>query len=238
MHNSRHAPGNGTPSVNFIFMLTRDDRTVPDCETVLETAIDTGLRHIGFKDIGVDTRTLALLADRLRSAGVTSYLEVVSESPEASLRSARMACEIGIDRLLGGTEVEATLDLLAGTGIRYYPFPGRPSGHPTRLGGTAEQVAAHCRSFTALGCAGVDLLAYRATEADPLALVAAARDALPSGELVVAGSIENDGQIATLAAAGVDAFTIGSAIFDGSFHPAAADIGARLRAVLDSCATA
>jgi hypothetical protein len=123
-----------------------------------------------------------------------------------------------VDRLLGGTDVEPILDLLAGSGIGYYPFPGRPEGHPTCLGGTPETVADDCRRFARLGCAGVDLLAYRATEADPLALVRAARAETP-GQVVVAGSVNSPSRIRALRAAGADAFTIGSAAFDGSFAP-------------------
>jgi hypothetical protein len=147
-----------------------------------------------------------------------SYLEVVSTTPEACLRSARIAVEIGVDRLLGGTDAGPILDVLAGSRVAYYPFPGRPEGHPTRLGGTPETVAADCRRFAALGCAGVDLLAYRATEADPLDLVRAARTATP-GLVIAAGSVNSPARIRALRAAGADAFTIGSAAFDGSFSP-------------------
>lgn len=35
-------------------MLTRHDRTVPDCLAVLDEIAPLGLRHIGFKDIGAD----------------------------------------------------------------------------------------------------------------------------------------------------------------------------------------
>ena len=202
---------------------------------LLDIALEAGIRHVGCKDIGAEPRTLAELARRMREAGATSYLEVVSETAQASLGSARMALEIGVDRLLGGTEVEATLALLAGSGIGYYPFPGFPAGHPTDLGGKAEDVASHCRRFCELGCAGADLLAYRATDDDPLALIAAARAALPDAELVVAGSIDSPERIAALAAAGVDAFTIGSAVIDGSFAPGETDVAGRLRAVLDAC---
>ena len=54
-----------------------------------------------------------------------------------------------------------------------------------------------------------------ATEADPMDLIHAARDAL-SGELIVAGSVGTPARVRDLAEAGVDAFTIGSAAFDGS----------------------
>ena len=85
---------------------------------------------------------------------------------------------LGVDRILGGTDLEAATRIL-GDLSRYFPFPGRPVGHPTRLEGSAALVAEHSRAARAMGCGGVDLLAYRATEADPLDLVRAARAALP-----------------------------------------------------------
>lgn len=215
-------------------MLTRDDQTVEDGLAVLETVRDVGLAHLGFKDVGVDPRTLGALAEAIKRAGAVSYLEVVSTTREACLRSARVAIEIGVDRLLGGTDVEPILDILAGSRVGYYPFPGRPEGHPTRLGGTPETVAADCRRFARLGCAGVDLLAYRATEADPIALVRAARTETP-GHVIVAGSVNSPTRIRALREAGADAFTIGSAAFDGSFAPRKGLLRSQLLDILDAC---
>lgn len=215
-------------------MLTRSDQTVTDCLEVLEDIRPLGLTHIGFKDVGVSPDVLAELARRIKAAGAISYMEVVSTSREACLRSARVARDIGIDRLLGGTEVEAVLEILAGSAVRYLPFPGRPFEHPTKLAGSPAQVEGDCRRFQAMGCAGVDLLAYRATEADPLELVRAARRGT-NGILLVAGSVHTPAQIRDLAAAGADAFTIGSAAFDGSFAPRLGSLRSQLRAVLDAC---
>ena len=193
-----------------------------------------GLTHIGFKDVGVSPEVLAELTSRIKAAGSTTYMEVVSTSPEACLRSARVARDIGIDRLLGGTQVEEVLEILAGSAVRYLPFPGRPFEHPTKLAGSPTQVEDDCRRFQAMGCAGVDLLAYRATEADPLELVRAARRG-SDGILLVAGSVDTPAHIRSLADAGVDAFTIGSAVFDGSFAPRLGTLRSQLRAVLDAC---
>jgi hypothetical protein len=159
---------------------------------------------------------------------------VVSTSREACLRSARVARDIGVDRLLGGTDVEDVLAILAGSAVRYLPFPGRPFDHPTKLAGSPAQIEDDCRRFQALGAAGVDLLAYRATEADPLALVRAARRGI-DGTLLVAGSVQTSAQIRALAEAGADAFTIGSAAFDGSFAPRMGSLRSQLRAVVDAC---
>lgn len=215
-------------------MLTRSDQTVPDALDVLEEIKPLPLTHLGFKDVGVPPATLRELVTRIRDRGAVSYMEVVSTTPEACLNSARVARDIGVDRLLGGTQVDDVLAILAGSKTSYHPFPGKPFSHPTKLGGSAAEVEADCRRFAAKGCAGVDLLAYRATEADPLELVRAARRATP-GFLLVAGSVGNATQIKALADAGADAFTIGSAAFDGSFAPLMGSLRSQLRAILDAC---
>ncbi|TDD34246.1 hypothetical protein E1287_17330 [Actinomadura sp. KC06] len=223
--------------MDFIFMLTRDDRTVRDCLALLDGLGDLRLPHLGFKDVGVDPSTLTRLHRRIKDTGATSYLEVVSTSRERALDSARMAVDLGVDWLMGGTWVHETLELLDGTGIGYLPFPGTPTGHPTRLGGTPQHVAEHCRRFEEAGCAGVDLLAYRATDVPPLDLVRAARRAT-SGRLVVAGSITTPEQIHDLAAAGADAFTIGSAAMIGALDLRSGTLRAQLTAILNATRTA
>ena len=221
--------------MDFIFMLTRGDKTVEDCLDVLEQIAPLELRHIGFKDVGVAPQTLKSLTDRIHAMGATSYMEVVSETPEACLNSARVARDLGVQRLLGGTDVTRVKEILAGSATAYFPFPGFPSGHPTRLGGTPEDVVAQCRQFRASGCAGADLLAYRATEADPIELVRAAREGLGDGYLIVAGSITSRERIKAVADAGADAFTIGTAAFDGSYSPRKGSLLSQLGDVIADC---
>ena len=224
--------------MDFIFMLTRGDKTIEDCLDVLKQIEPLGLRHIGFKDVGVEPATLRLLTGRIKAMGATSYMEVVSETPEACLRSAAVARDLGVDRLLGGTDVGRIGDILAGAHTAYFPFPGFPSGHPTKLGGSPADVTAHCESFRAAGCAGADLLAFRATEADPLELVRAARRGLGDGYLIVAGSITSRDRIKAVADAGADAFTIGTAVFDGSYSPRKGSLLSQLGDVLADCEAA
>jgi len=218
--------------MDFIFMLTRSDQTVEDCLDVLDAIESVPLEHIGFKDVGVDAATLGELNRRIKGRGAISYMEVVSTSQDACLRSARAAVEIGVDRLLGGTAVDDILAILEGSGIGYYPFPGYPQGHPTRLGGRVEAAAEHARAYMAKGCAGADLLAYRAIEAEPLELVRAVKGALGDGYLIVAGSVVSPDQVRALATAGADAFTIGSALFEGAYSPRKGALASQLRDVL------
>jgi hypothetical protein len=223
--------------MDFIFMLTRGDKTIEDCLAVFEQIAPLGLRHVGFKDVGVKFATLVKLTERIRATGAISYMEVVSETSDACLHSAEVARKLGIDRLLGGTDVARVSEIIAGTATQYFPFPGFPTGHPTRLGGKPHDVAAHCERFMVSGCAGADLLAFRATEAEPLELIRAARRGLGLGHLIVAGSITSRQRIAEVAAAGADAFTIGTAVFDGSYNPRKGSILSQLGDVIADCET-
>lgn len=223
--------------MQFIFMLTRNDRTVEDAERLVDQVCDLGVTHIGFKDVGLGSQPMRRLVSGIRARGGVSHLEVVSATSESVLRSLEVGAELGVDRILGGTDIAAAKRVL-GDLSRYFPFPGHPFGHPTRLEGSAALVAEHCGRAMAEGCAGVDLLAYRATQADPLELVRAARGALAGGTLIVAGSVSSRAQIHALAEAGADAFTVGSAVFDGAFTPRNGSLRSQILDVLEACATA
>jgi hypothetical protein len=225
--------------MDFIFMLTRNDRTIDDCLELMEQISSVGLKHIGFKDVGVPPATLKKLTDAIHASGAISYMEVVSTTPEACLASAQIARDLGVQRLLGGTQVADISSILKGSATTYYPFPGKPVGHPTKLGGSPEDVEAHCKAFVTAGCAGCDILAYRATEADPIELVRAARRGLGADKyLIVAGAVTSFDRIRAVKAAGADAFTIGTAVFDGSYSPTKGTIISQLNDVVADCARA
>ncbi|MGK2849458.1 MAG: 4-hydroxythreonine-4-phosphate dehydrogenase [Candidatus Limnocylindrales bacterium] len=205
----------------FIFMLTRNDQTVPDALAVYDQIRDTDLHYVGFKDIGLPTAALRDLAQAMRADGREVFLEVVSEHAEDELRSVAAALEIGVDWLLGGTHPDEALNLLDQVGPpgsagrpRYCPFPGRIVGHPSVLEGTIESIADSARQLSARpGVHGLDLLAYR-WDGDVPALVRAVVDA-SSGPVIAAGSVDSAARINALAAAGAWAYTIGGAIFEG-----------------------
>ncbi len=225
--------------MDFIFMLTRDDATVANALDLVQAVRPLELGHIGFKDIGADAETLRRLVSAIRDAGASVWMEIVSTSREDELRSIALGRDLGVDFLMGGVGAQEGVRILEGSPTRYLPFAGKPAGHPTRLGGGPQEVEAHCRDFAALGCAGVDILAYRATEAEPLELVAACRRGFADKGLVVAaGSIDGPERVAAVRAAGADAFTIGTAAIDGAYAPGAGPLAAQLRAVLKDCGAA
>jgi hypothetical protein len=218
----------------FIFMLTHSDRTVPDARAVYDELRSTGLRYVGFKDIGLPIPELRELAAAIRADGREVMLEVVSEDPDDELRSIRAALEIGVDWLLGGTHPDEACEILAGTPIRYCPFPGEVVGHPSLLRGTIERIAADAAALTARpGVHGLDLLAYR-YDGDVEALTAAVRER-SAGPVIAAGSVDSLERIAALQRIGVWGFTIGGAIFDGKFA-GAPSIAAQVETVLAAVA--
>ena len=129
--------------MDFIFMLTRNDSTIEDAGQLVDAVCDLGVRHIGFKDIGVPRATMQELVTRIRQRGGVCYLEVVSTTPQAVIQSLEAARTLGVDRILGGTDLDGARRIL-GDLSDYFPFPGRPVGHPTRLEGSSALIADHC----------------------------------------------------------------------------------------------
>jgi hypothetical protein len=217
--------------IEFVFMLTQHDRTVDDALSVYADIRGTGLRYVGFKDIGASVTQLREVCASAQDDGLEVMLEVVSTSREDELRSVTAAAEIGVDWILGGTHPQDGLRALAGSKARYCPFPGRVVGHPSVLEGEIAEIADSARAITALdGVFGLDLLAYRHETADVAELTRAVVQAA-SGPVIAAGSVASVAQIRALEAAGAWGFTIGSAIFEGRL-PGGPSVAGQIREVL------
>jgi hypothetical protein len=217
--------------IEFTFMLTRDDRTLADAREVYASIAQSGVRHVGCKDVGLPREELAALMDDIKANGHTTHLEVVSESEQATLESARVAAEIGPDFLIGGTLIEPVQQVIAGTGIRFFPYVGQIVGHPCLLRGSIGEIADDARRAEQLGVDGINLLAYR-YDGDVDALVEAVVDAT-SLPVIAAGSVDSPERIQALAERGVWAFTIGTAALDGKLVEGA-PLETQLRAALDA----
>jgi NAD(P)H-dependent flavin oxidoreductase YrpB (nitropropane dioxygenase family) len=217
--------------IEFIFMLTRDDRNLSDAREVYASIAQSGVRHVGCKDVGLPREELAALMDDIKANGHTTHLEVVSESEQATLESARVAAEIGPDFLIGGTLIEPVQQVIAGTGIRFFPYVGQIVGHPCLLRGSVAAIADDARRAEQLGVDGINLLAYRYDgDVDPLVEAVVDATSLP---VIAAGSVDSPERIQALAERGVWAFTIGTAALDGKLVEGA-PLDAQLRAALDA----
>lgn len=213
----------------FILMLTKNDLTVPNALEIFDEIRGTGIRHIGFKDIGLPMDKLKILVDKMKIHGMKTFLEVVSESEEANLRSVKNALELEVHYLVGGTYVEQTLGLLEGKRPKFYPYIGKVVGHPCLLRGTIEEIVSDGKRKEALGIDGINLLAYR-YDGDVEGLV---RSLLKSVKIpvIVAGSIDSFERVRRMIQLEVDGFTIGGAILDRKFVPNGS-LSEQVRAVL------
>ncbi len=203
----------------FILMLTKNDLTIPNALEVFDEIKETGVKHIGFKDIGLPMAQLKVLVQKMKKRGMTTYLEVVSESEEDNMKSVQNALELGVDNLIGGTYVAQTLRLLdrSGKRPRYYPYIGKIVGHPCLLRGTIDEIVADGRMKEALGIDGINLLAYR-YDGEVEKLITSVLESLKI-PVIVAGSIDSYERVRRMIRLKVDGFTIGGAILDRKFMP-------------------
>jgi hypothetical protein len=203
----------------FIFMLTRDDRTIPDAREVYANAAGTGITHVGCKDVGLPREELGSLIEDIRGRGHTSYLEVVSESEEATLASARAAAELRPEYLIGGTLIEPVQEIIAGTDVRFFPYVGSVIGHPCLLRGAIADVVEDARRAESLGVDGINLLAYRYDgDVDELVQEVVSAISIP---VIAAGSVDSAQRVQALTDRGVWAFTIGTAALERKLVPGA-----------------
>jgi len=216
---------------DFIFMLTENDRTIPDARHRLDEVLAAGCRHIGFKDVGLPIREMRGLAEDIRSAGARSYLEVVSLREEREMEGARTAVELGVDHLLGGTRPERVLPILSSSPILYYPFPGRIVGHPSVLEGRVEEIADSARRLSGIpGVRGLDLLAYRYPGDAPRLMQTVCQ--VSEKPVIMAGSIDRETRIREAARAGAAGFTVGTAAFSNRFPAEHPGLTEQVRAIL------
>jgi len=216
---------------DFIFMLTRDDVTIPDARDVVRKVLATDTPHVGFKDVGLSRPEMHALVETIQEAGRKVHLEVVSLTEEAELKSARIAVELGVDYLIGGTRWRQVGDIIAGKDIRYFPYVGQIIGHPAHLNGTAVEML---REAEAMGDAvdGINLLAYRHESLDGIELL---KDVVAGTWLPVisAGSISTLDRVSAVNAAGAWGFTVGTAALDGAFA-SDPDLEVQINAILET----
>lgn len=199
----------------LITMLTHNDETVANALEVFDECADLPCSLWGFKDIGLDSEEMRRLVQRMKQAGKSTFLEVVSLTEEECMAGAKVAVEYGFDYLMGTVYFPSVLTFLKDTQIKYFPFCGKIHGHPSVLTGTIEDTIEEARKLENLGVDGFDLLAYR-YEGDALGL---ATEFVKSVRVpvVIAGSIGSLERVEVMKKLKPWAFTIGSAFFEGRF---------------------
>ena len=146
--------------INFIFMLTHNDSTVPDASRSTRSCAARRCSYVGFKDIGATPRSSPSVAEQAHDDGLEVMLEVVSTSPRRRSASLEAAASIGVDWVLGGTNPD--------TGLRSSPAAvsstARSRAHrrsPERPCGQDRGDRRDRPLTSTAGVDGVDLLAYR-----------------------------------------------------------------------------
>ncbi len=217
-------------ALDFIFMLTRNDQTVAQAHDYVDVALEAGVKHIGFKDVGLSQGQLNELANTIRNGGAKTYLELVSLDRDSEMNSAKNAVETGVDYLLGGTHVDGLFPIVQNSPIRCCPFPGRVVGHPSVLEGSISEITESAKQLCEReDVYGLDLLAYRyAGDASDLMSSVCSSVKKP---VIVAGSIDRPEQIHAVAAAGGSAITIGTAAIDGKFPGVDSELRSQLAAI-------
>ena len=204
--------------MEFIFMLTHHDVTIPNAMEVFNEVKDAGLKCIGCKDIGLNVEQYKELFDAFKKQGVQSFLEVVTYSEEEHFRGIDLALNIGADNLIGGmpSYTKKTMDYLKGKEKRlgYYPYIGKITEHPCILSGTVEQIIKDGKEAEKYGIGGINLLLYRYTDDQKKLLKMTKELNVP---VIVAGNVANVGQIKELKENNIWAFTIGGAILEKKF---------------------
>jgi hypothetical protein len=200
---------------DFILMLTNNDQTVKNALELFMECKDTPVIHWGFKDIGLPKEEMIKLVKAMKSAGKTTYLEVVSLTEAEGLEGARLAVEAGFDILMGTVFFSSINQYLKDKPVKYYPFPGHVYDHPSILDGSIDEIVAHAKFLESQGVAGMDLLTYRYVGNAPELLTKVVK--ATSVPIVSAGSIDNYQRLAEVWKAGATGFTIGSALFNKKF---------------------
>lgn len=200
--------------MNLIVMLTHNDQTVKNAIDVFDSSKDLAVQHWGFKDIGLPIPEMKTLVKKMKDAGKTTYLEVVTYGEQECLDAAQLAIDCEFDCLMG-TLYYPSVGKLVKNKIKYSPFSGRVWDNPSKLGDNVEGIIDSAKKLKELGVDGTDLLAYRFI-GDAVELIKrfTAEIDLPT---VIAGSINNFERLDFMKQINPSGITMGSALFTKNF---------------------
>ncbi|MSC85282.1 hypothetical protein EAI89_16300 [Eubacterium sp. am_0171] len=199
---------------NLVVMLTYNDVTVKNAHEVFESCKDLNVSHWGFKNIGLPKSEMKKLAEAMKNAGKTTYLEVVTYDEESCMEGAKTAVECGFDQLMGTLYFPSVHQYLMEHDVTYKPFVGKVYGSPSVLEGSFDEIVMDAKKMMQKGITGFDILAYRHEQGEELAKEFCSK---VNAEICIAGSISSYERIDTMFEIGPWGFTMGSALFDSKY---------------------
>ena len=199
----------------LIVMLTHNDYTVADANSVFAACQDSQAMYWGAKEQGIPHQELLQLFAAVKAAGKKSALEVVAYTEEEGLAGAKLAAKCGCDMLLGTGYFDSILELCQAHHILYFPYVGQVSQRPSVLAGTLEDMAQQAAACVKKGAAGVNLLGYR-YQGDGFSLSRSLVSQL-NAPVCLAGGINSFSRLDAVKEIAPAYFTIGGAFFDRCF---------------------
>lgn len=201
--------------IELIAMLTHNDKTVDNARQIFAQSIDAPTQHWGFKDTGLSSTELALLAGDMKTAGKTVHFESLEEEESRCVAAAQFAIDNNIDYLIGMAFHTSVARMLAEAKVGYLPTCGGRSGVPRMLHGSISEIVGDATRIRP-HVDGVTLSLYRWTDGDPGLLGKAFIEEVPS-PVVVTGSINSTDRMDEIARLSPWGITVGSALFDDAF---------------------
>lgn len=204
-----------TKKPELIVMLTHEDKTVHNAHEIFDACRHSKANYWGFKEEPLPLENMKALYKEMKSAGKTTFLEVVAYTEEEGYQGALDAIECDVDILMGTIYSDKINALCQEHGLKYMPFVGTITDRPSVLEGEIDDIIKEAKTYLEKGVYGFDLLGYRYT-GDPLELNNKFVEAIDA-PVVIAGSVNSYQRLDELKDIQPWAYTIGSAFFDNDF---------------------
>jgi hypothetical protein len=214
--------GTRMKKADLVVMLTHKDITVPNAIELFNICSDLPVKCWGFKDVGLSDDDVVKLGKIMKAAGKTTTYEIVTNSDAVHEKAAELAIKGEFDYVACGYFYQPLADKLKAHGIGYLPSNGRlvhvphPDG-PVVMVSTKDELLENSKYALSHGATGFDVVGYRSNQYDCDELMAWVRKELPGVYLCAAGGVTSKERIKYICELEYDAFTTGSALFDGVY---------------------
>jgi len=199
----------------LIVMLTHNDCTITNAFDIFDQCKNSQANFFGVKEKGLPLEEMKRLLTFMKMCGKKTVLEVISQTEEECLAGAKLANECGVDIFMGTMFFDSVNEFCQQNHLKYLPFVGVITGHPSILEGTIEAMIEEAQEYLKKGVYGFDLLGYRYTgDAEKLIQKFVAEVNAP---VCIAGSIDSYEKLAEVKNSNAWAFTIGGAFFENKF---------------------